>query len=592
MRPALSIDPRFLTYVIRYAVLLCPIAVGADGPVVQSVRFLGGSPHVTLGTQAGQPYDVRILQQDVHAMWATGRFADIRVETTAQPGGDAVVFRVRETPALRLHTIRIDPHSFGLHPKLPEDMPINEIRAHEIAAEAQRRLESEGYRSAQVGYRFEHYSGDRVDLRLMVHAGDPVDIKEVEFRGDPGLDPRELRSTLRALRIRRVFPRVPGLWSGWRLFPAYSLEAVDADVDRLRSVYLSKGYFDAQVRALDAEITGKSAKVILDLRPGQRYQVREWSVSGDGVADTRVRPEAGRPYIGAFCSCLLAMRRNAERSGILDFTASLNVRRVEDASSAPAVDLAAVVDQGQPFRVGRIEFTGNRRYSDANVRRSFVLQEGAPFDQRLLRKSIQRLNQSAEFEPVDSSAIDIARHPQSGEADVTVRLAERKRRAWALSGPLGPVSLAGPLQASLSSRLPAWGRGLLELSTYTASISLLGPLKSISPLFALTTNRSFLPVFALSRPYTPGEGWTSGFAFAPQLGWQSVLLTYGTSQMQHRLLSVLAGDRENPEPLALAVERPKGPTALLCEPPKPRMAALRGTAAFGLRVMGGFLAPY
>jgi hypothetical protein len=73
--------------------------------------------------------------------------------------------------------------------------------------------------------------------------------------GDPGLDSKELRGALRALRIRRVFPRIPGLWDG-RLFPAYSSQAVDSDLAHLLSLYLSKGYFDASVRLDDAAIRG------------------------------------------------------------------------------------------------------------------------------------------------------------------------------------------------------------------------------------------------------------------------------------------------------------------------------------------------
>ena len=40
-------------------------------------------------------------------------------------------------------------------------------------------------------------------------------------------------------------------------------------------------------------------------------------------------------------------------------------------------------------------------------------------------------------------------------------------RHWLLSGPVGPMSVAGPLQFAIGSRLPSWGQGIFEMATYT-----------------------------------------------------------------------------------------------------------------------------
>jgi hypothetical protein len=273
------------------------------------------------------------------------------------------------------------------------------------------------------------------------------------------------------------------------------------------------------------------------------------------------------------CSCLLTARRNAERKGVLDFSASLNVRRLDPENVA----LTARVEQGPPYRVGRIEFTGNHHYTDAAVRRNFRLDEGRPLDRRLLRASVARLNQTMQFEPLDDRALTIQSHPEAGIADVLVQLTERKTRAWAISGPVGPASLAGPLQASLSSRLPPWGKGLFELSTYSACISLIAFAHPIIPLLAAPRLQ---PVLAIERPFTPGEGWKSGFLIAPQLGWQRSALMYAFTQLRHR---VQPAARE-PD-LPVAVERLQGAVTMMCEAPKPRFAAWRNTAAIAVRFL-------
>ena len=76
------------------------------------------------------------------------------------------------------------------------------------------------------------------------------------------------------------------------------------------------------------------------------------------------------------------------------------------------------------------------------MRRHFVLDEGAIFDERLLRRSIARLNRSGLFVPIDQRHVLVSRDAESGIADITVRLTERGRRAWNIAGPW-------PLEASI-----------------------------------------------------------------------------------------------------------------------------------------------
>jgi hypothetical protein len=205
--------------------------------------------------------------------------------------------------------------------------------------------------------------------------------------------------------------------------------------------------------------------------------------------------------------------------------------------------------------------------------------EGQPLDRRLLRKSILRLNQTLQFDPIDDHDLVVQPHPATGEADVFVRLTERKFRAWSISGPVGPASLAGPLQASLSSRLPGWGQGVIELSTYVASISLVAFAHPLIPWLAASAAR-FQPVLAIQRPFTPGEGWKSGFVIAPQIGWQRSALSYASTQLQNRLRPAAA------EPdLPVSLSRPKGDVPMSCEPRGPRFAALRLTAALAIRFL-------
>jgi outer membrane protein assembly factor BamA len=571
--------------------LLLASAAFAEGPVspvesvsptVTLVKVAGTSAPVELKTQVGQPFDVGTVQSDVHRMWSTGRFDDIRVETKAQDGGTAVYFNVVEMQQYVLHTLKVEPSTFGLQMNLPEGTPITPLRAHQIANQAQESLRSDGFRNATVDYDIVPFLGRKVDLHLNIDAGERIRVKQVEFTGDTEFDQKELRGTLHSLKIKRVTPPIPGLWDGWHLYPGYSPESVQGDLALLRSYYMSRGYFDATVKADNVEIDHKAAHVKIQVQAGQLYHVRTWQVSGNGVPTKVVHPVNGLMRSQNYCSTLFVARRQAEREGILDFTVNMQVQPTADSiPDAPEADLATTIQRGSPYHVGRIEFNGNHHFAEATVRGNFLLDEGDLLDEHVLRKSMARLNEANLFQPINEHSTILHTDPNTHIADIDIRLLERKRGAWNISGPVGPASVAGPLEGSVHTRLPAWGRGLLEASTYTVSLSLFAFVHPLIPGIGLP-KIPFLPIAALSRPYTPGEGWKSGFMIAPQLGWQYIVAGYGLTQLRHRLTPVLTGDRGLEPELAVTVETPASQTTMFCQPPAPRLYPVRNALAMAL----------
>ena len=564
-----------------------PIApVTSDPLVVKSVRVVGTKSAVDLKTQVGRMFDASTVQSDVHRLWSTGRFDDIRVETTPEEEGTAVVFHVVEMPQLVLHTFHVEPSTFGLQMNLPEGTPMSRLRAHQIANQAQQDLRSDGFRTATVDYDLVPFAGNKVDLHLNIDAGERIRVKEVDFVGDTAFDSKDLHGALRSLKIKRVTPPIPGLWNGWHLYPGYNPDGVQGDLALLRSYYLSRGYFDATVKLKDVQVAQKAAHVSIQVQAGQMYHVPTWQVYGNGVKPKVVHPLNSLMRYQNFCSTLFVARREAEHEGILDFTVNAQVQPTEKSTkAAPEANLAATIDRGSPFHIGRIEFTGNRHFSEAAVRSNFLLDEGDLLDEHLLRKSMARLNEANYFAPVNEHSTILHTDPKTGIADIDFRVMERKRGSWNLSGPVGPASVAGPLEASIRTRLPAWGSGLLEASTYTVSLTMFAFVHSFLPALGLP-KIPFIPIAALSRPYTPGEGWKSGFMIAPQLGWQYIVLGYGVSQLQHRLLPVLQGDRGLEPDLPVTVDTPSSRTTLFCEPPAPRYSVVRNALAMGLRFIG------
>lgn len=273
------------------------------------------------------------------------------------------------------------------------------------------------------------------------------------------------------------------------------------------------------------------------------------------------------PKAVLLCLSLLESRQMAESEGRLDFDVV-----AEASEHGGAIELTAKVHMGAPYGVGRINFTGHQTINDSTLRRALTLHERDLFDVGELRRSLARLNESGLVEPLTLADVIVTRHAGSATADLTIPLRERGRRWWLLSGPIIPG--LGSYHASISSRLPAWGRGLIDASTYYVTFNLLGlvrPLLGVLPLLSKAPPAAV----ALERPYLPGQGLLSGFALSPQLSPRTTIAHYGRTQLSRLLRASL---EETPsEPLVVPItgsSRAAG-EQLVCAPPKPKLWWLR-----------------
>lgn len=457
--------------------------------------------------------------------------------------------------------VRFEPSGFRRHLPLPRadrlrpgDLPL-------LAEGFRRALVLDGYKDAEVQAQLVPVAPREADVVVHVRAGERWRVGEVRFSGETS---GELREALRSLRPRVILPGV------WQSRPPFSYEAIAEDLDRLRSFYVANGWLGARVLLDRVEFRNGEALVTIQVQPGPRYQL-----GAARLPDGRSAPARD------VCRCLLAEHDRALREGRLDFQARLVAERTGDRGA----DLRLVTEPGPAYVTRRIEFQGNRSISDAAVRKAFLLEEGAPLDAQRLARSLERLERFGIFAPLSPDSVRIERDSALHVADIHVTLREEKSRRWLVSGPVGPPRPGGPLRAEVAMRLPGWGRGVAEASTYYASATLTA---LYAPFLMVPGAPSPLaPLLAIRRPLLPGQEWTSGLLLSPQLGWRGAAFSYAAAQWSYRMEGLVRG-RPAQAPLAVPVllgEREA--TMLLCEPATSRWSWLRTVALMGLNAVAG-----
>ena len=266
----------------------------------------------------------------------------------------------------------------------------------------------------------------------------------------------------------------------------------------------------------------------------------------------------GESAVDELCACLLEARQIAESQGRINFSAD-----VAYAGGDPPVDASARIWMGSAYAVGRITFAGHSTVNDSTLRRAILVYERDLFDVVKLRRSLARINAMGLFEPLSIADIVVARHDDGVTADVTIPLHERRRRWWSLSGPLIPG--IGSLQASIASRLPPWGRGVLDSSTYVIRLNLLGfilPIAKAAPL-------------VLERPVVAGQEWLSGFVVPSHFSPRTMLMHYGRTHLGRGVEAILNAQKADSLVVPVTSGGKADDDTLVCDPPKPRLWWLR-----------------
>jgi len=411
-------------------------------------------------------------------------------------------------------------------------------------------------------------------------------IREIRFTGDLAFGPDALKKV-------------------WTRRPRYETRAIEADLARLRSFYFSQGYFDARVGVGSVTVDGGEAILTLEVQSGPKYLVRHVEI--DGVNDDRGAPasdSSGEFPIDRLCECLVDARRTAESDGRLDFAVELEISHADGPVLAPTgrewVDVTLRMRPGSAYTVGRIDFSGHHRINESTLRRAMALEEHSLFDVRKLRASLARLNRSGLFQPLTAGDVEIRMKPDTLTADLAVLIRERSRGRWSLSGPLD-LSAFGLLEATISSRLPPWGRGIFEASTYYLTFSATGFSNPLIRLLPIGVRPSPPALLILERPYLPGQALLSGFAISPQLSAPRLLAGYGLTHLDRVTQAALIGDvPDSSGPLipisgrhASAVAGgPEEASFVICNPPARSHQRLRRGAALAARLALSAVRPY
>lgn len=377
------------------------------GPIVQSIR-VEGNRRIDANTilsymliQPGQPMDPAQIDRSVKTLYATGLFQDV----TITPQGDTLIVHVTENPIVNRVVFE------GNHSQNDEQLSaVVQLRARSVytpaAAEADRKRILDSYAAkgrydATVEPEIIRLPENRVNLVFRINDGPETLISRITFVGNHAFGEGTLADVVNS--------RPQRWWAFLSTADQYTAERLGFDKELLRRFYLEHGYVDFEIIDASAELAPdrKAFFVTFTLHEGDRYRVGKIAinsslkgVTGDSLMKDLKLAE-GDWYNGdAVGRSADAIEDDIRTRGY----AFVQVTpRIERDTKKHIVTLTFDVTEGPRVYVERINISGNTRTQDRVIRREFRIAEGDAYNQELLRRSRQRLEDLNYFNNVQIS---------------------------------------------------------------------------------------------------------------------------------------------------------------------------------------------
>jgi outer membrane protein insertion porin family len=391
------------------------------GPASVSEEFIRSN----IKLRAGSYYLPGLTEDDVHSLYGTGQFYNIRISVDpADDGGVILTYTVQVRP--RITEIKIEGNKKLSDNKLKKKItvkvgePEDEQKLFTDVQEMKKLYEKNGLADTKVKYilNVEEISGHATVI-FHIEESPKVKITDVEFLNAKAFPQKELRKEIKTRR-RWMFSWLTG--SGY-----YQQEQFDGDRDLLTDFYHNHGYLDFEINDIKlVHPTPNTMVVDYVVTEGRQYKVGSVKITGATIFSQdeinkglrqihdyqhlkgNLGPNGLPMDVGdTFTPDGLTKDTDAVQDfygsrGYVDIAQgqALRVLRVPNLDKG-TMDLEYQIDETQKSYVQKIEIRGNLKTKDKVIRRELAISPGEVLDMVNVKISKQRLEGLQYFDKVE-----------------------------------------------------------------------------------------------------------------------------------------------------------------------------------------------
>ncbi len=423
-----------LTVVI--AVFMSQAAFAVEPFQVKDIRLEGlqrvepGNVLATLPFKVGENYSDDKGTLAIRNLFALGLFKDVRIEVK----DNIVTVVVEERPLISsINFVGIKEFDKDTLKKALKDIGLSEGRPFDKASsdraeqELKRQYINRSLYGAEVVTTVAPAERNKVNLNFTVIEGDVSKIKEYKIVGNKAFDLPTIKDQLDLSE--------PNYMSWYTKSDRYSQAKLNADLENLKSFYLSRGYLEFRVESTQVAISPNKQDITITINiiEGMRFVVSEVALEGyylgrDNEFKSLITIKPGQAY--NVSDVVDTSKAFAEYFGNFGFAFARVEQRTEIDRQTSQVKIILQADPSRRAYVRRINIAGNDRTKDEIIRREFRQMESSWYDGQRIRSSRDRVDRLGFFTEVTIDTQEVPDNPD--QVDINLKVVEKPTNSLSL----------------------------------------------------------------------------------------------------------------------------------------------------------------
>ena len=245
-----------------------------------------------------------------------------------------------------------------------------------------------GYNSTRVNAKVENFTKNRLNLYFFVDKGKKNRIAKINFIGDKKIKDRRLRDVIVSEEHK--------FWKFISRNTNMNDNNLNLDKRLLVNYYKSIGYYDVQIVSSSVEIEDSNLTTItFNIDAGIRYKVTKISTDVSQVFDKKLffsLEKSFKKLIGKYYSPFKVKKLLDDLDTLIDDNDLQFVKHsVNEIISGKEIEIIINIEEDQKLLVERINIKGNTVTEENVIRAELLLDEGEPFNNLKLEKSIAEI---------------------------------------------------------------------------------------------------------------------------------------------------------------------------------------------------------
>jgi len=402
------------------------VSLAADEFVVRDMRVEGlqriseGTVFNYLPINIGDRVDAIRIQESIRALYGQALFDDIEMRRD----GDTLVVVVHERPSIESFTIEgnKDIKTEDLEESLrgvglAKGRTFDQSVLEEVSSFLREQYYDRGKYGVVVNTSVVDRPNNTVGVRIDVKEGERAKIRQVNLVGNLAFDEEE---------IREEFELDTANWLSWiRQDDRYSKEALEGDLETLRSYYMDRGYADFRIDSTQVAISPnkKDIFVTIGIHEGELYTISDIKLVGDMVISEQILRAMVLAQPGSIFNQTM-LTKTAEfmsfRLGEQGY-ANAEIEPVPELNEeTKEAEITFYIDPKSRVYVRRINFNGISEVDDEVLRREMRQMESAYLSNTLVDRSKVRLQRLPYVENVEVNNAPVPGSPDLVDVDFDI----------------------------------------------------------------------------------------------------------------------------------------------------------------------------